>query len=209
MEMEMEMTTTKKPGRQYRAMSLMRTETEAPLLESTHYVEGYAATFERYKLYDDWDGQPVYEQFKPADFAGCDMSDIIMQYNHSGMVFARQRNKTLIVKVDDKGLFIAADLSKTAAARELYEAIKCGNIDRMSWGFVPRETQFDAETNTITYNGIKKIYDVSAVDLPANEDTIIEARRFVDGEISRIKQELEKREIERLKLEILLTIAKG
>lgn len=190
-------------------MSLMRTETEAPLIESDYYVEGYAATFERYKLYDDWDGQPVYEQFKPADFAGCDMSDIIMQYNHSGMVFARQRNKTLIVKIDDKGLFIAADLSKTAAARELYEAIKCGNIDRMSWGFVPKETLFDAETNTITYNGIKKIYDVSAVDLPANEDTIIEARRFVDGEISRIKQELEKREIERLKLEILLTIAKG
>ena len=190
-------------------MSLMRTETEAPLLESTHYVEGYAATFERYKLYDDWDGQPVYEQFKPADFAGCDMSDIIFQFNHHGMVFARLRNNSLIVKVDEKGLFIAADLSKTTAAREMYEAIKCGNIDRMSWGFVPKETQFDAETRTITYNGIKKIYDVSAVDLPANEDTIIEARRFVDGEISRIKQELEKREIERLKLEILLTIAKG
>lgn len=190
-------------------MSLMRTETQTPLLESDYYVEGYAATFERYKLYDDWDGNPVYEQFKPADFAGCDMSDIIFQFNHRGMVFARLRNNSLIVKVDEKGLFIAADLSKTTAARELYESIKCGNIDRMSWGFVPKETHFDAETNTITYNGIKKIYDVSAVDLPANEDTIIEARRFVDGEISRIKQELEKREIERLKLEILLTIAKG
>ena len=169
----------------------MRTETEAPLIESTHYVEGYAATFERYKLYDDWDGNPVYEQFKAADFAGCDMSDIIFQFNHHGMVFARLRNNSLIVKVDDKGLFIAADLSKTTAAREMYEAIKCGNIDRMSWGFVPKETQF------------------SAVDLPANEDTIIEARRFVDGEINRIKQELEKRKIEKLKLQILLTIAKG
>jgi HK97 family phage prohead protease len=187
----------------------MRTETQTPLIESDYYVEGYATTFERYKLYDDWDGNPVYEQFKPADFAGCDMSDIIFQFNHHGMVFARLRNNSLIVKVDDKGLFIAADLGRTTAAREMYEAIKCGNIDRMSWGFVPKKTLFNPETSTITYNGIKKIYDVSAVDLPANEDTIIEARRFVDGEISRIKQELEKREIERLKLEILLTIAKG
>jgi HK97 family phage prohead protease len=187
----------------------MRTETQTPLLESDYYVEGYAATFDRYKLYDDWDGQPVYEQFKAADFAGCDMSDIIFQFNHRGMVFARLRNNSLIVKVDEKGLFIAADLGRTTAAREMYEAIKCGNIDRMSWGFVPKKTLFNPETSTITYNGIKKIYDVSAVDLPANEDTIIEARRFVDGEISRIKQELEKREIERLKLEILLTIAKG
>ena len=192
-------------NRQYRSMQLLTPAADKePLIQSTHYVEGYAATFERYKLYEYFDGSVIYEQFKKSDFESCDMSDIILQFNHHGMVFARQRNKSLIVRLDDHGLFIAADLSLTTAARELYESIKCGNIDRMSWGFVPVGEHFDPETRTITYDRIKKIYDVSAVDLPANEDTEIAARRIVDGEIRRRQQELLRRE--KLKLEILLKI---
>ena len=51
------------------------------------------------------------------------MSDVIMQYDHTGRVFARQSNKTLILEPDAKGLFVAADLSKTDLARGLYQDI--------------------------------------------------------------------------------------
>jgi phage head maturation protease len=61
------------------------------------------------------------------------MSDVIMQYDHAGRVFARQSNKTLILVPDHKGLLVAADLGKTDLARGLYQDIDAGMITKMSW----------------------------------------------------------------------------
>lgn len=134
------------------------------------------------------------------------MSDIIMQFDHQGMVMARQRNKTLLVEVDDNGLFIAADLSKSEMARNLYEAIANGLIDRMSWGFMPGEYYFDKATRTFVHTKIKKIFDVSAVSIPANEDTNIHARSFVNGEIEKMKQELLEQKRNKEKLSLILKL---
>lgn len=173
--------------------------------DSNYYVEGYATTFEPYVLWEDEDG-PIYEEFTRDCFAGCDMSDIIMQFDHEGMVMARLRNKTLVVETDDSGLFIAADLSKSEMARNLYEAISNGLVDRMSWGFMPGEYHFDAARRTLVHTRIKKIFDVSAVSIPANEGTNIQARSFINGEIEKVKQELQelKRKKETLKLKLKL-----
>lgn len=104
------------------------------------------------------------------------MSDIIMQYDHEGRVYARLSNGSLIVKPDDVGLYIAADLSRTAAAKGLYEDIAAGMTTKMSWGFAAGDWDFDPETSTYTHHSIRKIYDVSAVSYPANNDTAIYAR---------------------------------
>ena len=181
------------------------TEQKEKRIDSNYYTEGYATTFEPYVLWEDEDG-PIYESFSRDCFAGCDMSDIIMQFDHQGMVMARQRNKTLLVEVDDNGLFIAADLSKSEMSRNLYEAIANGLIDRMSWGFMPGEYHFDKATRTFVHTKVKKIFDVSAVSLPANEDTNIQARSFINGEIEKMKQELleQKRNKEKLSLKLKL-----
>jgi HK97 family phage prohead protease len=145
-------------------------------------VEGYAARFEPYVLYELDDG-PIYERFERGCFDNCDMSDVIFQLNHQGTVMARQSNGSLIVEIDENGLFTAADLSRTEAARRLYEEISTGMITKMSWGFIPGEYEYDSENRTIVHKRVKKIFDVSAVSIPANQNTEINARSWADGVI--------------------------
>lgn len=190
--------------REYRKLAQMISISNNKRIDSNYYVEGYAATYEPYILYEDDEG-PVYERFERDCFAGCDMSDVIMQYDHTGSVMARQRNKTLIVEADEHGLFICADLSKSEAARNLYEEISNGLVDRMSWAFIPREFFYDKDTRTLVHKKVKKIFDVSAVSIPANDGTNINARSLIDGEIEKVKQEL----LERKKKEVLLKMKLG
>lgn len=94
------------------------------------------------------------------------MSDVIMNYNHGGKVVARLRNKTLSLNITDRGVDMEADLSGTAAGRDLYEEIDGGYIDKMSFSFSVRESKYDNVTHTRTITKIRKLYDVSAVVFP-------------------------------------------
>ncbi len=170
-----------KSERQIRALQVF-TPATTKRIDSNYYVEGYAARFEPYVLYEDENG-PIYERFEPGCFAGCDMSDIIFQMNHQGTVMARQSNGSLIVEADDVGLFTAADLGRTEAARNLYEEISTGMITKMSWGFILGDFYYDRDARTIVHKSVKKIFDVSAVSIPANNNTEINARSWADGVI--------------------------
>ena len=192
-----------KDERQVRALQVFSQEPETKRLDSNYYVEGYAARYEPYVLYELDDG-PIYERFERGCFDGCDMSDIIFQLNHQGTVFARQSNNTLIVEPDEVGLFTAADLGRTTGARNLYEEISTGMITKMSWGFIVGEYHYEHETRTIVHTKVKKIFDVSAVSIPANQNTEINARSWADGVIglaARSEAELEERR-RRLRLKI-------
>lgn len=134
------------------------------------------------------------------------MSDIIMQYDHQGRVLARKSNGSLIVEPNDEGLFICADLSKSDASRSLFEDIETELVTRMSWAFTVAEDSYDRETRTRTILRVKKVYDVSAVSIPANEDTLINARSYFDGVIEEEQQELLKREKQIKMLEIKLKL---
>jgi HK97 family phage prohead protease len=170
-----------KSERQIRALQVF-TPAETKRIDSDHYVEGYAARYEPYVLYELEDG-PIYERFERGCFDGCDMSDIIFQLNHQGTVYARQSNGSLIVEPDEIGLFTAADLSRTSGARNLYEEISTGMITKMSWGFILGDYYYDTATRTIVHKTVKKIFDVSAVSIPANNNTEINARSWADGVI--------------------------
>ena len=174
-------------------------------LDSDHYVEGYATKFEPYELYE-FDGVKYYEKIDRNAFEGADMSDIIMQYDHQGRVLARKSNGSLIVEPTDEGLFICADLSKSDASRSLFEDIENELVTRMSWAFTVAEDAYDRETRTRKILRVKKVYDVSAVSIPANEDTLISARSYFDGVIEEEQQELLKREKQRKMLELKLKL---
>ena len=172
-------------------------------------VRGYASTFnEPYTLYND--GQYIFrEQVDPHAFDEADLSDVILQYNHEGRVFARTSNGTLQVSVDDKGFAVEADLGGTEIGRQLYEEIKGGYTTKMSFGFVVtedrREETENREKNTYevlrTITKIGKVYDVSAVSIPANDGTSISSRNLVDGLIKEIEEErLKALELERQRL---------
>lgn len=172
-----------KNNSQMRFAPIFNAQVEKKLIDTNYYIEGYAARFEPYVLFTE-DGVDYYEQFVREGFANCDMTDIIYLYDHQGKVLARQSNGTLIVEVRDDGLFFAADLGKTEAARTLYDEICAGMITKMSWRFALGDYEYDPETRTFTHYTVTKIYDVSAVSIPANNDTEINARSWADGVIS-------------------------
>jgi HK97 family phage prohead protease len=171
-------------------------------IDSDYYIEGYATTFNQpYVLYEA-DGVKYYEKIDRNALDGADLSDVILQYDHAGKVFARKSNRTLIVEPDNKGLFVCADLSKSAASKDFHEEISNGLVTKMSWGFVVAKDSYDRTTRTRTILKIKKVYDVSGVSIPANPDTEIQARSYFDGVIEGEKQEL----LERRKLKLKLMI---
>jgi HK97 family phage prohead protease len=199
--------------RQYRTLPFETPaqEEKKNKFDSDCYVEGYAAKYERYVLFD-FGEQIVYEEFMPDCFRDCDMSDIIFQFDHSGRVYARKSNNTLTVEPDFVGLFICADLSKTSAARSMYEDIQAGNVTKMSWGFMPDYDTLEVieQGNEITlrHHHIKKIYDVSAVSLPANDNTEIQARSFANGVIDKALKEIQKRKNHIKRIKLLMEVAK-
>lgn len=193
-------------GRMYRYMNSF--EVRANENGSDEMIaEGYATTFnEPYELmqWDDWDGYRVHfvEVIDSDAFKETDMSDVIMQYNHEGRVFARTSNNTLLLNTDEHGLFVRANLGGTEIGRGLYEEIKGGYTNRMSFGFTvskdsrteERDDENKVRTITRTITGIKKLWDVSAVSIPANDGTEISARSWCDGVIAELKEEFLKAE---------------
>jgi len=158
-------------------------------------VKGYATTFDQpYRLWGDGSYE-IWEVVDRNAFAKTDTSDVIMQFDHQGRVFARTRNNTLALRSDEHGLLIDADLGGTEIGRELYEEIKGGYIDRMSFGFTVRGDEWEVrmedgvEIRTRRITDIGKLYDVSAVSIPANDSTSISVRSLVDGEIKRLEAE--------------------
>ena len=179
-----------KKGREYRALqdfSLVPREGEA----DAYKVRGTAIVFDTPTCLFEVDGVKYYEVIDRHALDGCDLSDVIMNYNHGGKVVARLRNKTLVLTITERGLDMEADLSGTAAGRDLYEEIDGGYVDKMSFSFVVRAAEYDAATHTRRITKIRKLYDVSAVDIPAYEETSLSARSFFEVEHSKEVKALE------------------
>ena len=177
--------------REYRAMMMEATEDD-------HTVRGYATTFDDpYVLYEDKD-LVLKEIIDRSALDGADMSDVIMQYDHEGRVFARTSNNTLIVTPDMHGLAMEADLGGTSLGRGLFEEIKGGYTTKMSWGFSVNKDKDEWTSEQLPdgrilevrrIKSVRKVYDVSAVSLPANDATEVSARNVADGAIERLAAE--------------------
>jgi HK97 family phage prohead protease len=180
--------------------------------EERKIVSGYASVFNTpYTLFED-DELVIQEQVSDKAFENADITDVIFQYNHEGRVFARVSNGTLTVAPDDKGLSIEADLGGTDIGNQLYQEIKGGYTTKMSYGYTVdgaewTESRLDdgriLELRTVT--SVSKVYDVSAVSIPANNATSISVRNLSDGVIEQVRAErLKALELERRKLQMKL-----
>lgn len=186
-----------KSDREYRFLGAFEIEERAET-EPDFTVRGYASTFDEYKLFE-WEGVGYHERIDRHAFDETDMSDVVFLLDHTGRVYARTKNNTVKLSVDDHGLFQETDLGKTEAARGVFEDIRVGNYSQMSFAFTVDEDHYeDREDGGLTrvIDRIAKLYDVSAVSFPANPNTDIgiSARSLFDGEIA-------KREAERLRAE--------
>lgn len=166
-------------------------------------VEGYAIVFDSPATHYGFT-----ETIDRGALDGADLSDVPFRYNHNDtwLVIARTRNKSLELKVDEKGLFIRAVLIDTQTNRDIYKSIQAGLLDKMSFSFTTEKDEWDYENDTRKVLKIRKLYDVSVVDTPFYDDTEIYARALDELESHKGALESEKRkalEVERLKTEIL------
>jgi HK97 family phage prohead protease len=153
------------------------------------YVEGVATPFNTPTTRFSSNGIDYREQIDRNAFDDADMSDVIFNYNHGGKVVARTRNNTLQISVQSDGLHMRARLDGTEEGRKLHEEIKGGYIDRMSFAFTTPEdgsnTTFENGAYMRTVMKVKKVYDVSAVDIPVYDTTSISTRNAFSVEIEK------------------------
>lgn len=104
-----------KQGREYR---IMRSFELVPHEEGSdeYRVTGTAVVFDKPAQLWERDGIKYYEVIDRNAFAGCDMSDVIFNYNHGGKVVARLRNKTLALNITDTGLERAGTCTRKSPA---------------------------------------------------------------------------------------------
>lgn len=191
--------------REFRNMELRALPEEG----DSFMVEGYASTFEPYKMFER-DGVEYFEKIEPTAFDNADLSDVVFRVNHTGRVYARSSAGTVDVWHDEHGLGNKTDLSRTQAARDLYDDIRAGNYPQMSFAFTvaPDGDHYDRATHTRVIERIAKVFDVSPVDFPANPGTelSVSTRDYFDGVIemeTAERLEREKRERQKQKIRII------
>ena len=199
-----------KDNREYRNLELRIAQPDEGSEES-YIVEGYASTYDSYRLFTDDDGVDYFERIEPTAFNGADLSDVVFRVDHEGRVYARTSAGTLKVWMDEHGLANRTDLSKTQAARELFADIAAGNYPKMSFAFTVAEDHFDRATHTRVIDRIAKVFDVSPVSFPANPTTelSVATRDYFDGVIEMEKAERlerERREAQKKRIKILMEV---
>jgi HK97 family phage prohead protease len=150
--------------------------------ETGNTVEGHAAVFgQTYDMF--W----YTETIARGTFDKTDFTDVLFSINHDlkKLPLARSRNNnansTLQLQVDDTGLNTKAalDVENNSEAKALYSSIQRGDMNGMSYIFTVRDdewTGLDTDKPQRTITDIAKVYEVSAVSMPANPGTDINAR---------------------------------
>lgn len=201
-------------NREYRSIPMFEIRKAEEGEEPSFFVEGYASTFDEYVLFEQ-DGIQYKEKILPEAFNETDMSDVVFLKDHEGTVFARTKNGTIDLSIDEHGLKTRVDLSKTASARAMHEEIEAGMYTQMSFAFIVGEDDFDKKSHTRTIRKIDKLFDVSAVSFPANPGTDISVatRDYFNGVIEMEQAERlaelearEKLELEKSKLKVKLNL---
>lgn len=171
-------------------------------------VEGQAVTFENPTVMFEMDGMKYYEVIDKRSFDKANMDDVVLNIDHSGKPAAKTKNGTLELRKTDNGLFISADLSKNATGRELHEDIQNGFYDKMSFAFTVRKDVYEKENRTRRILEIDRLYDVSAVTVPAYNQTSISARSFFEAEAEKERMELRELELRKKKLNLMLRVSR-
>ena len=198
--------------RHYRSFDFELRET----VDGKMIVVGKPVVFNQATILCELNGIQYKEMIEPQAFDEAEMDDVVLNIDHKGKPAAKTRNGTLKLFVQPDGLYMEADLSRNATGRELFEDIKNGFYDKMSFAFTVRESSYDLDSHTRIIRKIKRLYDVSAVTFPAYEQTSLVARSWAEAQYEFDKQAAEAAlkeaeasrnaealEIERLRLKIL------
>lgn len=153
--------------------------------DTGNVIQGHAAVFGQTAVI----GGMYKETIARGAFDTTDFTDVLFTANHNLMAIplARSRNNnsnsTLQLQVDDQGLNTRAslDVDDNVDSKALYSAVKRGDINGMSFIFTVSDDEWtglddDTAMPSRTINAISKVYEVSAVSMPAYDGTDISAR---------------------------------
>jgi hypothetical protein len=172
-------------------------------------IEGHAAVYNKKTNIGDW----FYEIIERGAFDECDFDDVLFCINHETrkIPVARSRrnnkNSTMQLNTDNEGLFVKAypDIENNTESKSLYFSIQRKDIDGMSFIFRVAEERWDDLDKPMPTRHIikfKKVFEVSAVNMPAYRDTNISARDQQALESARMALENARSELENSKNEL-------
>lgn len=150
-------------------------------------VEGYPIVFDQETYIDGWFGG-FFEKVDPKAFDDADMSDVCFKYNHSDgfFILARTRNDSLKLTIDEKGVFMHAELIDTTQNQDVYKMIRSGLLKEGSFAFTIKDDKEELKDGEIhrTILKIGTLFDVSVCVNGAYGDlTDIYARSYEAMEI--------------------------
>ncbi len=146
------------------------------------HLQGYALTFD--SLSEDLGY--FREIIRKGALDNCKMDNVVLNINHDMDKPLARNNKvdgigSLVLDVDEKGLFFDAVPTDTSYARDLISNMEAGIIDKCSFAFILDYSDTESQTwawddgkrgyDLRTINKIKEIFDVSIVTNPAYEST--------------------------------------
>lgn len=153
--------------------------TEETIEQDKMVLEGYPIVFNEETLIGNEDTGWI-ESIDPRALDETDMRDTPLKYNHQDItpILARVRNGSLKLTIDEKGLFMRAELLDTQQNKDFYKMVQAGLLDKMSFAFdVLDEKRNDlSRPATRHIRKIGRLYDVSIVDVPAYDGTSLLAR---------------------------------
>jgi HK97 family phage prohead protease len=164
-------------------LNLQGLETRADETEGKMIIEGYPVIFDK-ETYIDCGFDGWFEKVDRNAFEGADLSDVALKYNHDDSVFilARTRNDSLKLTIDERGIFIHAELIDTTTNRDVYKMVQSGLLKEGSFAFtVTEDTEAVDEKGEVhrTITKIGKLFDVAICPNGAYGDlTEIYARSY-------------------------------
>lgn len=174
--------------------------------EEANIIEGYAVIFDTVETMYEYDGIEYKEEIRSGAFNNAEMRDVVLNFNHGGKPVARTKNNTLQLEVDQRGLKVRADLSGTEEGRKLYEEVKGGYLDKMSFAFTINAEEYNRDTRTRSIAEVKRLFDVAVVDIPAYESTSVFARSYFEVEAEKELIEIREREHKKKQLQLRLKL---
>ena len=155
-------------------------------------ITGYAAKF------DTW-SEPIMgwfrEKISPGAFEECDLSDVIMCFNHSDdAILARTISGTLQLEVDDIGLRFSFEAPNTSCGNDMVELVRRGDISKCSfrfgvaqdeWAYADKQNGLGADERTILK--FSRVVDVALVVFPAYQDTEASVRHLEERKVEYLK----------------------
>lgn len=140
--------------------------------EKRHLLSGYAIVFN-----SPSENMGFIETVDSHALDDVDLSNVFALYNHDFNNVLGKTGKNLSLNVDEKGLSFSLEL--LPSDEHIFELVKDGIINKMSFGFIVQDDDWQDETHR-TIKKLKSLQEISLVPVPAYEGTDIVAKRSLD-----------------------------